>query len=233
MPNNPVQTYQVESVSIETLFFGLLLAVVLSLVVRWHYLRFSHVFANRAQLANVLPLVATTTLLVITVVKSSLALSLGLVGAMSIVRFRTPIKEPEELAYLFLSIGIGLGAGAGQFVPTALAATTILVLMYALKRYSGYRDAEDYDLFVELDRVDHDSLPADQQASITHRVISAVKEIAESVNLSKLDQTETGTMIGLTVSVRDHADVDRLFGQIRSIAPQARCTFIDHKAVSL
>lgn len=51
--------------------------------------------------------------LVIFVVKSSLALSLGLVGALSIVRFRTPIKGPEELVYLFLSIAIGLGFGAG------------------------------------------------------------------------------------------------------------------------
>ena len=41
------------------------------------------------------------------------ALSLGLLGALSIVRFRTPIKESEELAYLFLNIAIGLGLGAG------------------------------------------------------------------------------------------------------------------------
>ena len=59
------------------------------------------------------------TVVVISIVKSSLALSLGLVGALSIVRFRSAIKEPEELAYLFLSIGIGLGLGAGQRVVTA------------------------------------------------------------------------------------------------------------------
>ena len=52
-----------------------------------------------------------TTMLIITVVKSSLALSLGLVGALSIVRFRAAIKEPEELAYLFLTIAIGLALG--------------------------------------------------------------------------------------------------------------------------
>ena len=46
--------------------------------------------------------------------KIFLALSLGLVGALSIVRFRTPIKEPEELAYIFLAIAIGLALGADQ-----------------------------------------------------------------------------------------------------------------------
>ena len=44
-----------------------------------------------------------TTMVVITIVKSSLALSLGLVGALSIVRFRAAIKEPEELAFYFFS----------------------------------------------------------------------------------------------------------------------------------
>ena len=63
---------------------------------------------------------------VILIVKSSLALSLGLVGALSIVRFRTPIKEPEELIYLFLAIAIGLGFGAGQIVPSGIISIAIL-----------------------------------------------------------------------------------------------------------
>ena len=53
-------------------------------------------------------------MIIITIVKSSLALSLGLVGALSIVRFRTAIKDPEELSFLFISIAIGLGMGANQ-----------------------------------------------------------------------------------------------------------------------
>ena len=51
-------------------------------------------------------------MLIIFVVKSSLALSLGLVGALSIVRFRSAIKEPEELTFLFLNIALGIGFGA-------------------------------------------------------------------------------------------------------------------------
>jgi len=50
-----------------------------------------------------------TTIFISTVVESSLALTLGLVGALSIVRFRTAVKEPEELSYMFLAITIGLG----------------------------------------------------------------------------------------------------------------------------
>ena len=66
-------------------------------------------------------IIIITIMVVITIVKSSLALSLGLVGALSIVRFRTAIKEPEELAYTFFAIAIGLGAGADQIIITACA----------------------------------------------------------------------------------------------------------------
>jgi uncharacterized membrane protein YhiD involved in acid resistance len=79
---------------------------------------------------------AVTTTLVISIVKSSLALSLGLVGALSIVRFRAAIKEPEELAYLFLAISIGLGLGAGQTTITGvafLAILAIVALQYCLR----------------------------------------------------------------------------------------------------
>ena len=65
-------------------------------------------------------ILAVATTLIITIVKSSLALSLGLVGALSIVRFRAAIKDPEELTYLFLVIAIGLGLGANQPLLTVI-----------------------------------------------------------------------------------------------------------------
>jgi len=110
------------------------LALLLSLLVQAHYLRFGDTFSNRSALRIVFPFTTLTTLLVISVVKSSLALSLGLVGALSIVRFRTPIKEPEELAYLFLSIAIGLGLGANQITLTVVTTLVILVSMAILRR---------------------------------------------------------------------------------------------------
>jgi hypothetical protein len=61
-------------------------------------------------------MITMTTMLIITIVKASLALSLGLVGALSILRFRAAIKEPKELAYWFLAIAIGLDFGARQRV---------------------------------------------------------------------------------------------------------------------
>ena len=54
---------------------------------------------------------------------------MGLVGALSIVRFRTPIKEPEELAYIFLSIALGLALGADQREAAVIGVIIVLVVI--------------------------------------------------------------------------------------------------------
>ena len=115
--------------ALRTILINLGLVLILGQLLVWHYLRFSPVLSNKRKVARVFVFVAATTMLVITVVQTSLALSLGLVGALSIIRFRTPIKEPEELAYLFLAIGLGLGLGANQWLVTCLVFVVILGYM--------------------------------------------------------------------------------------------------------
>jgi uncharacterized membrane protein YhiD involved in acid resistance len=100
---------------------------VLALYVRGLYRRFGAAIANRDSFSAVFPMLTAVTVLIIFVVKSSLALSLGLVGALSIVRFRAAIKSPEELVYLFFCIGVGVALGAEQRV-LALAAVFVVTL---------------------------------------------------------------------------------------------------------
>lgn len=116
---------------VRTLGLGVLYALILAIVVK----RFSNVLGNRHRFLFIFPILVPTTVLIISVIKSSLALSLGLVGALSIVRFRTPIKESEELAYLFLAIAIGVGLGAGQVMATSLCFVLVLFLLIALHLY--------------------------------------------------------------------------------------------------
>jgi uncharacterized membrane protein YhiD involved in acid resistance len=119
--------------SIPTLLFNFLIGLFLAIVLAIYYARFGESLSNRSKFAPILPLLSLITLLVISVVKSSLALSLGLVGALSIVRFRTAIKDPEELIYLFFAIAIGLGLGADQRVPTLVAFAIMLVYLIGRK----------------------------------------------------------------------------------------------------
>ena len=95
-------------ISIISIIINLIVGAVIALILKFHYKKFGSTLTNRDEFSNIFSYILLTTVLVISIVKSSLALSLGLVGALSIVRFRTPIKEPEELAYIFLSIALGL-----------------------------------------------------------------------------------------------------------------------------
>jgi hypothetical protein len=125
MPNNLLGN-QDASVALPVLAGNLLLAAVLSLILSVAYVRFGRALSNRRRFAQNFLLLAVTTTLIISIVKSSVALSLGLVGALSIVRFRAAIKEPEELVFLFLAISVGLGLGAGQTLVTLVAFGIIL-----------------------------------------------------------------------------------------------------------
>ena len=88
-------------ISIESFIFNLILAFILSYIFSKIYIKYGRSLSNRSSFSENFSLITMTTMTIIAIVKSSLALSLGLVGALSIVRFRTALKEPEELAYTF------------------------------------------------------------------------------------------------------------------------------------
>lgn len=116
---------------------NLVIATILSLSLAEFYIQFANVNSNRRKFAsNFVPL-ALTTMMVMIIVKSSLALSLGLVGALSIVRFRAAIKDPEELTYLFLVIGIGLCTGANQPFLAVILMLFLFIFLYIHKLIKG------------------------------------------------------------------------------------------------
>src|SRR3990167_3196196 len=134
-------------------FFVYLLAVaLLCFLLGKVYIRFGRALSNRVAFAHNFVLIGLATLLIISVVKSSLALSLGLVGALSIVRFRAAIKEPEELAYLFFVIAIGLGFGADQWLITLFAFVVIILLLYLQVKFKGITQAPSLFLSLSLPR---------------------------------------------------------------------------------
>jgi uncharacterized membrane protein YhiD involved in acid resistance len=114
----------------EQFLLNLFFTAIISGAVAIFYVKFGQSISNRKKYAQNFLLLALTTMLIIYIVKASIALSLGLVGALSIIRFRTAIKEPEELGYLFLNIGIGLAMGANQVLITALSIAVILLILF-------------------------------------------------------------------------------------------------------
>ena len=123
-------------------FIAILLSFLLSLIVKFTYLKVGRALNDKDYFSDTFIPLAIITTLVITVIKFSLALSLGLVGALSIVRFRAAIKEPEELVYLFFIIAIGLANGANQFI-LSIIATVIIVAFLFLRNFYKNRKNND------------------------------------------------------------------------------------------
>ena len=121
---------QEQQISVTDFLINAAVIIVLMIILEYTYIKCARTISNRKQFAGVFLLIAFTTMLIISIVKSSLALSLGLVGALSIVRFRAAIKEPEELAYLFFAIAIGLGLGANQTVIVIVAFAIAMIILW-------------------------------------------------------------------------------------------------------
>ena len=118
------------NLSYQEIMLSIIIAAVCSAIIKYFYVKYSKSLSNKVIFSDIFILLSIVTCIVITIVKFSLALSLGLVGALSIVRFRAAIKEPEELVYLFLVIAIGLGAGAGQFKATIALTIFSIIIIY-------------------------------------------------------------------------------------------------------
>ena len=139
MENNIANFILNENISLDFTNFlrNLITVFFLSILIQLIYNKFSQSLSNKDYFSKNFVVLGITTCIVITIVKSSLALSLGLVGALSIVRFRAAIKEPEELVYLFLVIAAGLGTGAGQIKITIVGILfTLIVIIFYYKIYN-------------------------------------------------------------------------------------------------
>ena len=130
-------------ISYSNFIIAILVSALLAFIVKLAYIRISRTLNDREYFSDIFVPLAIITTLVITVIKFSLALSLGLVGALSIVRFRAAIKEPEELVYLFFIIGIGLANGANQFLVSIICTFFIILILFIKKYYDDKKNDQN------------------------------------------------------------------------------------------
>lgn len=123
---------------------GLVLLIVLSKVMQYVYTNYSDSPTNRKSFSSIFLLFSVSIFLIVVTIKSSLALSLGMVGALSIIRFRTAIKEPEQLIYFLGITGVSIAIAAEKEV-LALFVVLIFVASAILKK-KGKKEGLENDL---------------------------------------------------------------------------------------
>lgn len=122
------------SLSIWQVILGLLFAMTAGIFILFVYRRtMRRVAVGRSFMLSLLLICAITAMMVLTIT-SNLALSLGMVGALSIVRFRTAVKDPADTAFLFWAVAAGITAGAGFYLLTLGGCAVIgLICILSLK----------------------------------------------------------------------------------------------------
>jgi lysylphosphatidylglycerol synthetase-like protein (DUF2156 family) len=209
------------NLSVNDFLLNSLIIIIMTWLLALTYTRVAKSLSNRKDFAANFMLLAFTTMLIITIVKSSLALSLGLVGALSIVRFRAAIKEPEELAYLFFSISLGLGLGANQ-VYIVLAAFGVLMAILWIRFFLAGKD-DSQNLFVTI------SSSSEQKPELSE-VQLLMKKHFKRHQLKRFDEQNQMTELSFVADIKQATDLEMFRKDIQAKYSDVSISFLDSKA---
>ncbi len=205
-------------VDLAAVAFNLLIAAVFALLLGQLYIHYGRSPSDRRTFAAQFLLITMTTTIIIVVVKASLALSLGLVGALSIVRFRSAVREHEELAFLFLAIALGLCLGANQR-RLAILAFGVIGIVLMLRGWLRPRvQHENLYLKVQAPGTDDDALL---------RITDILRDACTTVKLKRCETTDDVIETSFQVQFRDLDGLVKVQNELRTKMRPAVVSVID------
>ena len=199
-----LELYNQENLSndFSVILINYILLVICAFILKTIYENRSSSLSGKFHIGIVIPILSQIIFLIILIVKSSLALSLGLIGALSIVRFRTPVKEPEELIYLFFSIGIGIGYGSGQIIVTTLIFLSIIFIIWFFLPYEKINKDLNYNLLIEY-QINDIELSQEE-------IINTIKKTFKNSHIIKIETNENRYELMARVTLDDIKQIDKI-----------------------
>ncbi|HWL54258.1 MAG TPA: DUF4956 domain-containing protein [Chthoniobacteraceae bacterium] len=132
------EIHRISDLGLLPLALVLVLSLASAFIASWLYTRFYGGRATGTQIHRAFPLLGLSITAIFICIQFSLALSLGLLGALSIIRFRTPIKEPEEVAFVMLVIATSICCATFNFLFLAVILAAAFVALLALHYGPGF-----------------------------------------------------------------------------------------------
>jgi uncharacterized membrane protein YhiD involved in acid resistance len=145
------------------------------------------------------------------------------VGALSIVRFRTPIKEPEELAYIFLAIAIGLALGADQIEVAVVALPIVLAVISLIDRLRKNSSSANGNLILDIE--------VNQEDAISDKILEMIESAMPNANIRRIDQNENLFSIVALVKIIDKETINNFSKDFHQRFPQGRFSIIDDSSM--
>ena len=198
-----------------TVLFSLVLAFAVGLFIAFIYRRnFRGVmYSNNFTLTLVLMTLITCP--VVMCIKESIQLSMGMVGALSIVRFRTAVKDPLDTAYMFWALTMGILLGAGQFFLTALAVVGIAIMITVLVHIQS-RSMSSFLLVVRM---------SDEAERAANQVINTIR--------TRKLKSKTVSSSGIEATYEVRVDKpDALLGKLRGVQGVYDATLVSYSGES-
>ncbi len=199
-------------ISFTNFLINLFVTLLLSYLTRYVYIKFSPSLSNKKDFANNFIILGIATCIIITIVKNSIALSLGLVGALSIVRFRAAIKEPGELVYLFLIIAAGIGCGSGQIKITVvgiLFSLFAIILSKKILNSGEIVDQENYNILITLENNKDSKLEINS-------LNKDLREITNKIEFISLHKTSNEIILNYNAILDKSENVDDLIKKLNN-----------------
>ena len=198
--------------SFPTVLVTLLIAFAVGVFIFWIYkMNFRGVMYSQ-NYALSLVLLCIITAPVVLCIRQSLALSLGMVGALSIVRFRTAVKDPLDTAYMFWSLTVGILSGAGQLFLAAAAVIGIALLITIISRVAS-KPAETFLLVLR------------GEAGVEGDVTNLLRRLKHMRLKSK---TLSGDGVEITYEIRLERQHDVLINKLLSIPGVQDATLVSY-----
>ena len=181
-------------ISLGSILFKLLMALIIGsmIYIAYYYSTSKVTYNSNFNFSLVAMSVITTAIMA--VISSNIALSLGMVGALSIIRFRTAIKDPKDAMFIFWSIMVGICCGVSQYV-IAIACTVILFFFYLMSR--SVKEEKRYILIIRCQASVMDKVKAvtyryfpNSRISVQHTTNEHAEFIYELKNFKDQDTEE-------------------------------------------
>jgi multisubunit Na+/H+ antiporter MnhE subunit len=205
-------------ISLFGFIINLIVSAILALILSKVYVKYGKALSNRYAFSRNFLMLTMTIMVIITIVKSSLALSLGLVGALSIVRYRTAIKEPEELAYTFLAIAIGLGMGADQAVVT-IVSFILIVSFIIIREKIKEEEGEFVNLRISGNKISNEHID---------EILGIVKYHSKGLSLKRFDDNNQIFEIFFSVVFESYEDMMILKSELSKIDDNLSVSYLEN-----
>ena len=155
---------------------AIILSILYSVIIAKVYLLVHRGYSYSKSYLHTMIMVSVTVALIMVIIGSEIARAFALVGAMSIIRFRNPVKDPRDVAFLFVTIAIGMACGVGFYMYATVFTFTIVILMLCM-HYYNFGELPNKSYVVKL------VSPSNQKDEI----LRVCQKFCSSVNLLSID----------------------------------------------